>query len=76
LEVTTFTALPYASSTASFIVSEMDGCGKTVCISSSSVVSRFIRDDESLNQFGDFGADEMRAEQLAGLVVEDHLAMP
>src|SRR5712671_1207863 len=31
------------------------------------------RDDESLNQFGDFGADEMRAEQLAGLVVEDHL---
>src|SRR5882757_6390825 len=31
------------------------------------------RDDESLDQFGDFGADEMRAEQLAGLVVEDHL---
>ena len=33
---------PYASNTASFIISDNVGCGKTVCISSSSVVSRFI----------------------------------
>ena len=33
---------PYASSTASFIISDNVGCGNTVCISSSSVVSRFI----------------------------------
>ena len=35
-------ARPYASSTASFIISDNVGCGKTVWISSSSVVSRFI----------------------------------
>src|SRR3954468_238093 len=37
-----FSTRPYASSTASFIISDSVGCGNTVCISSSSVVSRFI----------------------------------
>ena len=37
-----FSTRPYASSTASFIISDSVGCGKMVCISSSSVVSRFI----------------------------------
>jgi len=37
-----FSTRPYASSTASFIISESVGCGKMVWINSSSVVSRFI----------------------------------
>src|SRR6185437_15611525 len=37
-----FNTRPYASSTASFIISDSVGCGKMVCINSSSVVSRFI----------------------------------
>ena len=37
-----FRTRPYASSTASFIISDRVGCGKIVCISSSSVVSRFM----------------------------------
>ena len=37
-----FSTRPYASSTASFIISDSVGCGKTVCVSSSSVVSKFI----------------------------------
>ena len=37
-----FNTRPYASSTASFIISDSVGCGNTVCISSSSVVSRFM----------------------------------
>ena len=44
-----------------------------VCISSSSVVSQIHRDHEALDQFGHFGADHVRAEQLAGLLVEDDL---
>src|SRR6187402_1597955 len=32
------------------------------------------RHHKALDQFGDFGADQMRAEQLPGLLVEDHLA--
>jgi len=31
------------------------------------------RNDEALNQFGDFRAAQMRAEQLSGLLVEDDL---
>ena len=31
------------------------------------------RDHEALDQFGDFRPDQMRAEQLAGLLVEDDL---
>jgi len=37
-----FSTRPYASRTLSFIISERVGCGKTECISSSSVVSRFM----------------------------------
>src|SRR5262249_9974306 len=37
-----FNTSPEASSTASFIISDSVGCGKMVCMSSSSVVSRFI----------------------------------
>ena len=31
------------------------------------------RHDETLDQLGDFGADHVGAEELAGLLVEDHL---
>ena len=44
-----------------------------VCINSSSVVSRIHRDHIALDQFRHLGADHVRAEQLAGLLVEDHL---
>jgi hypothetical protein len=52
------------------------GCGKTVWINSSSVVSRFHRDREALNEFGDLGAGHMRAQELSGRRVEDRLDEP
>ena len=34
------------------------------------------RDHEALDQFGDLGADHMRAEELSGRRVEDRLDQP
>ena len=64
---------PKAASTLSCIISLSVGCGKTVSISSASSGLQRLADGVALDQLGDFGADHMRAEQLAGLRVEHRL---
>ena len=45
--------------------SDRVGCGRSVRISSASVVSSVLRDRVALDQFGHFGADHVRPEQFA-----------
>ena len=62
-----------ASSTASCIISDSVGCGKIVALQFGVGRLQRARDRVALDQLGDFGADHVRAEKLAGLGIEHRL---